>query len=355
MNIIHKVCFLFIFFIFIFNKNYSQIVKYSNDFLNIGVGARYLSQGNCAVSNVNDATASFWNPAGLMNIESKIDINLMHLELFAGIAKYDYMGTSYKIDNQSNIAFSFIRLGVDDIQNTLNLFDSEGNIDYSRIELFSVSDYSFIISYAKLTKIAGLQIGANTKLIYRHQGRFAKAYGFGIDIGAQYKKGKWIFGAVGKDITTTFNAWFIDFGDYEDVLIETGNELPENDIELTMPRIIIGANREINFATYYSIIPSLDLDFTFDGKRNVLINSNPVSIDPHFGIEFNYKNIYFLRTGINNFQKIPNFEKEELTFQPSLGVGLKIKNFSIDYAITDVGNQTIAPYSNVFSLSYRIK
>jgi hypothetical protein len=355
MNSLLKVSFL-IFLLTLFSKNnFAQIVKYSNDFLNIGIGAKYLGQANCAVSNVNDATASYWNPAGLINIKEKIDLSLMHTELFAGIAKYDYIGVAYKIDNLSSMAFSFIRLGVDDIQNTLNLFDSEGNIDYNRIELFSVSDYALLLSYAKCTKIDGLRIGANAKIIYRHQGSFANAYGFGLDFGLQYDKNRWHFGALGKDITTTFNAWFVNFDGYEDILIETDNELPENSLEITLPRIIGAVNRDFIISDNYIISPSIDIDFTFDGRRNVLVNSKPVSIDPHIGLEFSYKKIVFVRAGTGNFQMIPDFDEKDFTFQPTLGVGLRIKNFFLDYAITDVGNQTIAPYSNVFSISYRLK
>jgi len=353
MKYLLNVFFLVFFFLFISESNFAQIAKYSNDFLNIGIDAKYFGQGNCAVSTVSDASASYWNPAGLLNISEKTEINLMHSEYFAGIAKYDYIGAAFKIDNSNVIAFSLIRLGVDDIQNTLNLFDSQGNIDYNRIELFSVSDYALLLSYAKMSKIPGLKIGANAKLIYRHQGHFANAYGFGLDFGLQYDKGKWHFGAMGKDITTTFNAWFVDIEGYENIFIATGNELPENSIEITMPRLIGGISRDIKISEKFGLKPSFDVDFTFDGKRNVLVNSKLVSIDPHVGFELDYKSIVFIRTGVNNVQIIPDFDKKDFTFQPNMSVGLKIKNFVLNYAITDFANQTISPYSNVFSLSFR--
>ena len=37
--------------------------KYSNEFLQIGVGARALGMGNSLVAGVNDVTAAYWNPA----------------------------------------------------------------------------------------------------------------------------------------------------------------------------------------------------------------------------------------------------------------------------------------------------
>ena len=42
-----------------------------------------------------------------------------------------------------------IRFGVDDIMNTSNLIDNEGNVDYNRIELFSTADYAFLFSCKK--------------------------------------------------------------------------------------------------------------------------------------------------------------------------------------------------------------
>lgn len=95
-----------------------------------------------------------------------------------------------------------------------------------------------------------------------------------------------------------------------------------------------------------------DLEFTTDGKRNAPLSFNPITIDPKFGIEANYKNLIFIRAGINNIQKIKEFGKSELSLQPNIGIGLQFRNICIDYAFTDIGNVSIAPYSNIFSLRF---
>src|SRR6187431_2304405 len=69
---------------------FSQFRKYSNEFLNIGAGARGLAMGNAQVASVNDATAGYWNPAGLTGVKDDINVSAMHAEYFAGIAKYEY-------------------------------------------------------------------------------------------------------------------------------------------------------------------------------------------------------------------------------------------------------------------------
>src|ERR1700750_15436 len=68
----------------------AQFRKYSNEFLNIGAGARGLAMGSAQVASVNDGTAGYWNPAGLVGVKDNPQLNLMHSEYFAGIGKYDY-------------------------------------------------------------------------------------------------------------------------------------------------------------------------------------------------------------------------------------------------------------------------
>ena len=65
--------------------------KYSNEFLTIGVGARSLGMGYSHVAAVNDVTAGYWNPAGLLGVRGDLQVGAMHSEYFAGIAKYDYI------------------------------------------------------------------------------------------------------------------------------------------------------------------------------------------------------------------------------------------------------------------------
>ena len=68
----------------------AQFRKYSNEFLNIGAGARSLGMGSVSVASVNDATAGYWNPAGLVHVKNNPSLSLMHAEYFAGIGKYEF-------------------------------------------------------------------------------------------------------------------------------------------------------------------------------------------------------------------------------------------------------------------------
>ncbi len=330
----------------------SQTRKYSNEFLNIGVGARALGMGNAFTARVNDVTSAYWNPAGLTQMEDDFQVGLMHAEYFAGIASYDYGGFATRIDDKSVFGISVLRFGVDDIPNTTQLIDQDGNISYDKVTSFTAADYAFLLSYARETKIEGLSIGGNAKVIYRNVGDFANAYGFGLDFSALYKRGNWLFSAVGKDITSTFNAWSYTLNDETiDVFQSTGNDLPENGLEITLPQLVLGIGRKVALGPKFSMFPELDFGVTFDGERNNLISSDPVSVDPRFGVEFAFQEFIFLRGGVGNFQKTTDvFGVRETSFQPNFGLGFKYKGFSIDYALSDIGDRSVALYSNVFSL-----
>lgn len=338
----------------------SQFRKYSNEFLNIGAGARGLGMGSAQIASVMDGTAGYWNPAGLLGVKDYANANVMHAEYFAGIGKYDYASLALPFDsNKRTIGITALRFAVDDIMNTLFLVQPDGSINYNNIQSFSSADYAFLLSFAqklKETTNQNISFGLNAKVIHRSVGHFAKAWGFGLDGGLQIKVDKWKFGVVGRDITTTFNAWTFNFTDEEkQALYLTDNDIPVKSTEMTAPRLILGAARDFQFNKKLSLLAEANFDLTFDGKRNTLIRSDAVSVDPKIGAELNINNVFFVRAGINNFQRAladgdTLNQKRVWIYQPSAGAGFKIQNVKIDYAFTNLANQSNPLFTHVFSL-----
>ena len=331
-----------------------SVRKYSNEFLKIGVGARAAAMGNAMTGIADDVTAGYWNPGGLALAPNAPEVALMHSEYFAGIAKYDYVGFTMPIGGNRRFGASVIRLGVDDIPNTLNLVDPNGNIDFGRVETFSVADLGVVLSLAqRIEALGGLDVGANFKVVNRTVGKFANAWGFGLDAGARWQKGAFQAGLMLSDVTSTFNAWSFNTETFEETFVETGNVIPENSLEITLPSARLGGGYTFMKDKPLEILVALDNDFHFDGKRNVIANMGPVSFDPHMGVEVGYKRLAFLRGGFKNLQQTYNAKgKEVYSVFPSVGAGIRLKNFSVDYSLSNVGNFSTTLYSHVFSLKY---
>ncbi len=341
-------------------QSFAQFRKYSNEFLNIGAGARGLAMGSAQVASVKDGTSGYWNPAGLVNVKEHPQLNVMHAEYFAGIGKYDYASLALPLkDNKRTLGLSLLRFAVDDIPNTIFLVEPDGTINFSNVTSFSSADYAFLVSLAQQVNLKHnktLNAGINAKIIHRKAGDFATAWGFGFDAAIQIQANRWKFGVVARDVTTTFNAWSFSLNEkVREVFYMTQNEIPVKSTELTAPRLIIGGAYDWKMNKSLSLLIEGDLDLSFDGRRNTVLSSSIASVDPKLGLELSLKNSFFVRAGINNFQKAYDDNdntntKKVWIYQPSAGAGFRLSNVQIDYAFTNLANQSNPLYTHVFSL-----
>ncbi|MEJ7739954.1 MAG: PorV/PorQ family protein [Chitinophagaceae bacterium] len=356
---------LFVYFILFHQDGHGQFRKYSNEFLNIGAGARGLAMGGAQVATVKDGSAGYWNPAGLVEVKEYPQLNLMHAEYFAGIGKYDFGSLALPVSGgKRTLGISVLRFAVDDIPNTVFLVEPDGTVNFSNITTFSSADYAFLFSLAQqvsFKKTKKLNIGVNAKIIHRKAGDFATAWGFGFDAGVQYVGKHWRLGIAARDITTTFNAWSFNINEkMREVFYVTQNEIPVKSTELTAPKLILGGSYHFQINNKIVLLTEANLDLTFDGRRNTVLSFNPVSIDPKLGLEFAFKDAFFVRAGINNFQKALddadlNNKKKVWIYQPGIGAGFKISNIQIDYAFTNLANQSNPLYTHIFSLKLDLK
>lgn len=334
----------------------AQIIrKYSNEFLNIGAGARGLAMGGAVISSQNDVYSPMWNPAGLLGVERDWQAAAMHAEYFESIAKNDYLAYAKPLDNAGGVfGVSIVRLGVDNILNTTQLIDSEGNIDYDKITKFSQADYAAILSYAfHPNGNQRLDVGVNAKLVYRNVGKFATGYGFGFDLGAIYHLDSgWNIGGMIRDVTTTVNFWTVNQNELSAVVNgEEFNPAPKDKLEITLPKLNAGASKNFEITQSLELQPEIGINVDF-AKTAALLSTDFASITPYAGAELKYNKLLFVRVGVNRFQSITDIEdlKRKVSFQPSAGIGIQYRGLTLDYAITNSGIGGSNFFSNFFSL-----
>lgn len=345
-----------LFFLLISFSSQAQIIrKYSNEFLNIGAGARGLAMGGAVLSSQNDVYSPMWNPAGLLGVERDWQGAAMHAEYFESIAKYDYLAYAKPLDNAGGVfGISIVRLGVDNILNTTQLIDGEGNIDYDKITKFSQADYAAIASYAfHPNGNQKLDVGVNAKIVYRNVGKFATGYGFGFDIGAIYHADNgWNYGGMLRDATTTVNFWTVNQKELSTIVNgEEFNPAPTDKMEITLPKLNIGASKNFEFSQNLELLPEVGINVDF-AKTAALVSTDFASITPYAGAELKYNKLLFVRIGVNRFQTITDIEdlSRKVSFQPSAGIGIQYRGLTLDYAITNSGIGGSNFFSNFFSL-----
>jgi hypothetical protein len=327
--------------------------NYSNEFLTIGVDAAALGMSKTVVATTNNVNSIYWNPAGLVGLED-YQGSLMHASYFAGIANYNHAAFAMPIDKESALGISVIRFGVDDILNTTELIDSQGNIDFNRISLFSAADYAFNVAYARKLLLKDLKFGINAKVVRRIIGDFASSWGFGFDAGIQFERNNWHFGLMARDITTTFNSWSINEEEFEkirDAVPGQNQELPET-TEVTKPKIQLGVAKYWRIGRDFTLLSEFDLNMRF-AKTNDIFSSEVLSVDPALGFQLDYDDLVYLRLGVGNFQYVQQFDNStSLSTQPNFGVGFKYNGIQVDYALTNIGSVGNALFSNIFSITF---
>lgn len=348
------------FSIFLLSVQHSQgqaDVKFVNEFLNIGVGARAHGMAGSVAASTSDITAAYWNPAALSKVNKPLQVSAMHASWFGGIANYDYIGLGKTFSDKNNAfgSMTIIRMGVDNIPNTLNLIGPDGTIDYDRVTNFSAADYAFLLSYGQKLGESGLALGGSSKIIYRNIGSFGSAFGFGFDLGLIYKKGKFEFALMGRDITTTINNWSFSLTPEEAVEFEkTGNEIPLNSTEIALPKIVFAGAYKIETQSAFSYLFEMNLRLSSDGTESGVFSGENIALDPTFGLEVDYNKQVYLRAGLGNIQRSinePSSTERSLEFTPNIGLGIALGRVNIDYALTNIGSVSGVQASHIFSLN----
>lgn len=337
--------------------NLNGQIKFVNEFLNIGVGARAHGMSGSVIASTSDATAAYWNPANLTSIAKPIQLNAMHANWFGGIANYDFASIAFKLKGDKSVAsLSLIRMGIDNLPNTLNLIGPDNSINFDRITTFSAADYGVFLSMAT-KKTENLDLGGSLKIIHRSIGSFGNSWGFGADFGIRYKLGNIVLAAQGRDITTTFNSWRFNLNEEQkDKFLATGNDVPISSTETTLPRLITGVAYKKEFGTF-GFLAEANIHLSTDGRSSGLIATKGFIAEPSLGIELGVSEKVYIRAGLGNIQRIINLSSNNrvIDFQPNVGLGLVLGRLKVDYALANVGNVSGVLTSHIFSMSLDFK
>lgn len=198
------------------SPTHAQTSHYAGDPLLLGAGARALGMGSAYVALSFDATAVYWNPAGLApevysrvgfdksSLPPKREIHVQHAEQFGGSVNHDVFALRLPI-RKGGIGLSIVRAGVDGIALT-NLEDSDRPIGPDNrpviIDKIGTADFVFRIAYGRHITDK-LRLGAGIKMIRRDLS-VGIGSGFGLDIGLLYlPSSTFRIGAVIRDLTKT--------------------------------------------------------------------------------------------------------------------------------------------------------
>jgi len=287
--------------------------KYAGEFLSLGVGARALGMGGAYAAIADDITASYWNPAGLVNLNYP-QIFFMHAERFGGAVNHDYGAVALPFGSKSSIGLSVYRIGVDDIPITA-LQDPTRELSPSNrvipVKWISDAEWVLFLTYAKRVQ-RDLLIGGNVKLLNKTIGDNS-AYGIGFDLGVLFNP--WTNLRVGvnlRDFTSTLVAW------------DTGRR------ELIRPTLRTGLAYPIELPSLkLRITPGVDFDTQFEGRRFASQGHlGDMSFESHYGLDVTFKNLLAFRLGsdVNRF---------------TVGTGFHLPKLNIDYAFvghSDLGD-----------------
>ena len=329
----------------------AQIVGNANDFLEIGGFAASQSLGNADGAYATGAESGHCNPAGKSMDGGKWDFSFLHNRYMGGLATQNMLAAACQTDSLTTLGATLVRVGVDDIQNTLHLFDSDGKINYDNISYFSVADYALYFSFGRrMRRLPALSVGANVKLIYRHEGDFANAYGFGIDLAARYSWRRLSCAAVLRDATTTFDFWSVNESKFDSAYLATGNTVPESRLEQRSPSLVLSAAYRMQRGDF-GVAAMAALRSYFGYNTQYVVHSDFASVDPALGLELSYKDIVKVRGGVSDFQHDNNLTiSHHTSARPSVGAGLRLYGFRIDYAFFFSG--AMGEGSNVVTVGY---
>ncbi len=307
--------------------------KYAAEFMALGGGARAMSMGGAFTAIADDATATFWNPAGIANagllrgLPADWTMSFMHSERFGNLIDYNFFSVVFPLKTgESAWGVSVIHMGIDDIRiipmdGMVSNSDGDDRFEpwigegltrnYKDFPLENVNDFAVFLSYAQTMRFGDL--GGSVKIIRNDQVTGVSSFGIGIDLGF-VNRDVWkglALGAKLQDATGTYISW------------STGKR------EFIYPALKLGLGYPVPIKGMNSVlILAVDGDFRYENMKGVSqFWIGRASADFHLGAELVIRELVALRGGYD-------------MGRPTAGVGFLLDDFGpwnisigLDYAL----------------------
>jgi len=305
---------------------FSKVGTTGAAFLKIGVG-RATGMGDAFVAIADDASACYFNPAGLARVERQVSLN--HVNWIADV-NHDHIAAVLPVTNFGTICFSVTALTMGDMeQTTIDNPNTRVREDEGTGLTFSASDMAAAVSYARIITDK-LSFGLTVKAINQSVWDMS-ASAFGADLGLFYNTGFRSL-RIGAAVTNygTQLAYSGRQLDYSFFWPDSGPSQLQGSYSTTpMP-----LPTSFRFGIAYDVLegPVNRLTTALD-----IIHPSDINETVNFGLEYGYNNTFFLRGGyvLNADTKY----QEELGWATGLSAGLGVKakpaqgfNLGLDYA-----------------------
>jgi hypothetical protein len=273
-------------------------------FLKIGVGGRATALGEAFIAISDDASALYWNPAGLAQF-NKNQVIISH-NIWVVDINHDFIGVVYHLDNENSFGASLTALTMDDMPVTTE-FAPFGTGEY-----FGFSDIALSLSYArKMTE--QFSFGGTIKYVEETLD-ILKMRGVMIDLGTYYRTG---LGSTRFAVTVSnFGSELAPDGDV--VLI--GNRTNSEWQSFAPPTLFrVGFAFEPYENEEHRVTTSIQLNHPNDNSENIVL-----------GAEYAWQKMFFLRGGYKF-----NVDEQNYSFGLGLNVPISLAEFTLDYAFTN--------------------
>jgi hypothetical protein len=270
-------------------------------FLKIGVGGRATAMGDAFVAVANDASALFWNPAGVSQI-SNDQVMFSHNEWVVDI-KHEFLGAVYHLSSMDVVGVSFTALHMDEMPVTTE-FQPYGTGEY-----FKFGDIAIGLTYSrKMTE--QFSFGGTIRYMEETLDKL-KMRGIMIDLGTYYWTG------LG---STRFAVAITNFGNElsPDGKVVLFGKREKSDWQSFSPPTMfrIGFAFEPYETEEHRVTTSIQLNHPNDNSENVSL-----------GAEYSWQKMLNLRAGY----KI-NVDEQDFTFGAGVTLPVAIADVTVDYA-----------------------